>query len=119
MLSQIPKPLSFFPNPSIPIPNPNSLSLCFSTPNPSLSLADLPLRRRRSPFLSMASTSDRPDAVVPGVYDIELDRFAVVANKVADASGEVIRKYFRQKFDILDKADSSKWLCVYMTEDWK
>lgn len=39
--------------------------------------------------------------------DSELDRFAEVANKVADAAGEVIRKYFRNKFDILDKEDLS------------
>ncbi|KAM7475040.1 hypothetical protein LguiB_022283 [Lonicera macranthoides] len=37
----------------------------------------------------------------------ELDRFADVANKLADAAGEVIRKYFRKSFDILDKEDLS------------
>ncbi|KAH7841833.1 hypothetical protein Vadar_024429 [Vaccinium darrowii] len=37
----------------------------------------------------------------------ELDRFAAVANKVADAAGEVIRKYFRKPFDIIDKEDST------------
>lgn len=40
----------------------------------------------------------------------ELDRFAEVANRVADAAGEVIRKYFRKKFEILDKADLSEFL---------
>lgn len=39
--------------------------------------------------------------------EADLDRFADVANKLADAAGEVIRKYFRNKFDILDKEDSS------------
>ncbi|KAM5548755.1 bifunctional phosphatase IMPL2, chloroplastic [Rosa sericea] len=113
MLSQIPKSLSFFHNPSIPIPIPNSNSptLRFSTPNPSLSLTHLPpLRRCRSTLVAMASSSDLPNTVVPlppGVDESELDRFAAVANKVADASGEVIRKYFRQKFEILDKEDSS------------
>ncbi|KAK9942638.1 hypothetical protein M0R45_008292 [Rubus argutus] len=109
MLSQIPKPVSFFQNPSIPIPNPNAPTLPFSTPNPSLSLTHLPLRRRRS-TLAMASGFEHPNDVVPlplGIDRTELDRFAAVANKVADASGEVIRKYFRQKFDILDKDDSS------------
>nr|POF10112.1 bifunctional phosphatase impl2, chloroplastic [Quercus suber] len=37
----------------------------------------------------------------------ELDRIAQVANTVADAAGEVIRKYFRNKFEILDKEDQS------------
>ncbi|CAN1320183.1 Bifunctional phosphatase IMPL2, chloroplastic [Linum perenne] len=36
-----------------------------------------------------------------------LDGFADVADKLADASGEVIRKYFRKKFEILDKDDLS------------
>lgn len=30
-----------------------------------------------------------------------------VGQKVADAAGEVIRKYFRQPFDIIDKPDLS------------
>lgn len=41
--------------------------------------------------------------------DSELDGFAAVGNKVADAAGEVIRKYFRKSFDILDKEDLSKF----------
>ncbi|KAK1280237.1 hypothetical protein QJS04_geneDACA002744 [Acorus gramineus] len=38
----------------------------------------------------------------------ELDRFVEVGNKVADAAGEVIRKYFRKSFVILDKEDLRK-----------
>ncbi|KAI9128046.1 hypothetical protein K1719_001039 [Acacia pycnantha] len=45
-----------------------------------------------------------PTVVVP---ENELDRFVHVANKVADAAGEIIRKYFRNKFEVLDKDDSS------------
>ncbi|KAL0907687.1 hypothetical protein M5K25_022116 [Dendrobium thyrsiflorum] len=41
------------------------------------------------------------------VSDIEMDHFSAVANKMADAAGEVIRKYFRQSFAILDKNDLS------------
>lgn len=111
MLSQVPKPLSFLQNPSppIPIPNPTTPTLRFSTPKPSLSLLRLPLSPRRL-TLAMASDSGSPDSAVPlQPKSFELDRFAEVANKVADASGEVIRKFFRQKFDILDKADSSKF----------
>lgn len=39
--------------------------------------------------------------------DSELDRFANVANKLADAAGNVIRQYFRKRFDIIDKEDLS------------
>ncbi|KAJ0252453.1 Bifunctional phosphatase IMPL2 [Hirschfeldia incana] len=37
----------------------------------------------------------------------DMDRFGAVGNAVADASGEVIRKYFRKKFEIVDKDDMS------------
>lgn len=43
----------------------------------------------------------------------ELDHFANVANSLADTSGNVIRKYFRSKFDIVDKDDSSKFPSVF------
>ena len=39
----------------------------------------------------------------------QLSRFVAVGNEVADAAGQVIREYFRSKFDILDKDDLSKW----------
>ncbi|KAG5624952.1 hypothetical protein H5410_010170 [Solanum commersonii] len=42
-----------------------------------------------------------------GVEDSDLDKFAAVSNKIADAAGEVICKYFRKSFDILDKEDLS------------
>ncbi|KAM2676177.1 hypothetical protein EV1_002869 [Malus domestica] len=107
MLSQIPKPLSFSQTPRIPIPILNTLTIRFSTPKYSLSLLSLPVSRHRLP-LAMASRPDLPDPVVSlPPNDFEPDRFAEVASKVADASGEVIRKYFRHKFDILDKEDSS------------
>ncbi|RDX72035.1 Bifunctional phosphatase IMPL2, chloroplastic, partial [Mucuna pruriens] len=38
---------------------------------------------------------------------VELNRFAEVGNILADAAGEVIRKYFRKNFDILQKHDLS------------
>ncbi|XP_076900398.1 bifunctional phosphatase IMPL2, chloroplastic-like [Bidens hawaiensis] len=37
----------------------------------------------------------------------DLDHFASVAHKLADAAGDVIRNYFRKRFDILDKEDQS------------
>ncbi|KAB2603177.1 bifunctional phosphatase IMPL2 [Pyrus ussuriensis x Pyrus communis] len=107
MLSQIPKPVSFSQTPPIAIPILNTLTIRFATPKYLLSLLSLPVSRHRHP-LAMASRPDLPDPVVSlPPNDFELDRFAEVASKVADASGEVIRKHFRHKFDILDKEDSS------------
>ena len=48
-------------------------------------------------------------AVVAEALAPELDRFAEVANAVADASGVVLRDYFRSRFEILDKEDFSKF----------
>ncbi|KAL5705562.1 hypothetical protein ACHQM5_023851 [Ranunculus cassubicifolius] len=42
-----------------------------------------------------------------GFEEEELDRFVQVGNKIADAAGEVIRKYFRKNFEIIDKEDLS------------
>lgn len=58
----------------------------------------------------MSCVSAFPDHVgmaEVGFEDSDLDRFAEVANRLADAAGEVIRKYFRKSFDILDKEDLS------------
>lgn len=44
--------------------------------------------------------------------DLELDGVALVGNKIADAAGEVIRKYFRKSFDIVDKEDLSMVLKI-------
>ncbi len=38
----------------------------------------------------------------------EMEEFVEVANKLADAAGTIIRKYFRTRFDIIDKADTSR-----------
>lgn len=62
---------------------------------------------------SASKLSNGVGALPLGIKDSELDRFAEVANKVADASGEVIRKYFRNKFEILDKEDLSRWIFIY------
>lgn len=94
-----PTPLSF-QNPPFPIPK-----------YPILSFSKLSLSRPQPTFL-MASSSHFSNGVEALPLDSELDRFGQVANKVADASGQVIRKYFRKKFEILDKADLSKFCFV-------
>lgn len=79
----------------------------------SSSSSAAPLSRDRI-SLTMASNSKRPDLSDKIPSEFELDRFAAVGNALADASGEVIRKYFRKKFDIVDKEDMSKFrLIVY------
>ncbi|GMY05736.1 bifunctional phosphatase impl2, chloroplastic [Fagus crenata] len=56
---------------------------------------------------SNSNLSNGVDTLQPDLQHSELDRFAEVANTVADAAGEVIRKYFRKKFEILDKENLS------------
>uniref|UniRef100_A0A7N0T8C1 histidinol-phosphatase n=1 Tax=Kalanchoe fedtschenkoi TaxID=63787 RepID=A0A7N0T8C1_KALFE len=63
-----------------------------------------PLAASSSKLYSHAGKSAAVDL---GVVSGDVDRFADVGNRLADASGEVIRRYFRSSFDILDKEDSS------------
>ncbi|KAE9448288.1 hypothetical protein C3L33_19812, partial [Rhododendron williamsianum] len=53
------------------------------------------------------SPSNQIEAISSFPDQSELDRFAAVANKAADAAGVAIRKYFRKPFDIIDKEDST------------
>ena len=62
------------------------------------------------PMASNSKLSSQIQNISLGLNDSEIDRFADVGNKVADAAGEVIRRYFRKKFDILQKEDLSKLL---------
>ncbi|PWA42382.1 Histidinol-phosphate phosphatase, putative, inositol monophosphatase [Artemisia annua] len=55
-------------------------------------------------IISMSTKSQGMSAVYS---DTELDHFASVGHNLADAAGHVIRKYFRKRFDILDKPDFS------------
>ncbi|KAG6709460.1 hypothetical protein I3842_06G133200 [Carya illinoinensis] len=108
LVSQTPSFLSFFPKTPIPTPTRTSFSFSFSfNKAPNLRF---PISLCRP--TAMASKSNLSNDVPDGLQqldflDSELDRFAEVANKVADAAGEVIRKYFRNKFEILDKEDLS------------
>lgn len=69
---------------------------------PARSLRALPGRSdNRTRSLSKVMESD-----LFGVSE-DLDGFVNVGNEVADAAGEVIRRYFRKKVEILDKDDLS------------
>ncbi|PKA63895.1 Bifunctional phosphatase IMPL2, chloroplastic [Apostasia shenzhenica] len=65
------------------------------------------LRSFRSSRIDSLIVLAAMDAVVAPVTEAEMERFVLVANEMADAAGEVIRKYFRQSFEILDKDDFS------------
>lgn len=109
-LSQSSQPLPF---PSISFHNNQTLSfrqndihnLSFS---PSLNHRSVSLRTRIVPAMTSDSNLSTHAVTSNGFSEPDLDRFAEVGNKLADAAGEVIRKYFRKKFEILDKEDLSK-----------
>ncbi|KAM3348756.1 hypothetical protein ACQJBY_022169 [Aegilops geniculata] len=42
-----------------------------------------------------------------GKEGVDMERLVAVAQSAADAAGEVLRKYFRQRFEIIDKEDHS------------
>lgn len=47
------------------------------------------------------------------VPENELNQFLDVANKVADAAGEIIRKYFRNKFEVHGMSlESRLWFSI-------
>ncbi|XP_030478793.2 bifunctional phosphatase IMPL2, chloroplastic isoform X2 [Cannabis sativa] len=67
----------------------------------------LSLSLTRGANISMACNSKLSNGVEALSWGLDVDRFAEVANEAADASGVVLRKYFRSKFEILDKEDLS------------
>ncbi|CAI0437929.1 unnamed protein product, partial [Linum tenue] len=102
--SSIPLPIfCIFPPP--PPLNPSSASH-LPPPTSASQLLDCSLNFPSRSIAKPAATSQLPE---DGSFlsSTELDGFANVAGRLADASGEVIRKYFRKKFEILDKDDSS------------
>ncbi|OWM83880.1 bifunctional phosphatase IMPL2, chloroplastic isoform X2 [Punica granatum] len=119
LLSPSPSPklsLSLFPAVAVPSPSkPSNSSLSFPAliPHPGHCSLKLSPSMASNPTKLSAGNHNQAETVQWGNgkeeedYDEELDRFAEVANRVADAAGEVIRKYFRKKFEILDKADLS------------
>ncbi|KAG6516088.1 hypothetical protein ZIOFF_026536 [Zingiber officinale] len=67
-----------------------------------------PEAKRRIPSIAAYCAPIRGPEPSKGMAVVEeVDRFVEVANKVADSAGEVLRKYFRQSFVIIDKDDLS------------
>ncbi|KAI5647576.1 hypothetical protein M9H77_33581 [Catharanthus roseus] len=96
-------------SPSLLLPsnivNPNFTVIRHSTPGFPLISRQIDIHSRS--MSSNSAISNHVGTVEVGFEDSDLDRLAEVANKLADASGEVIRMYFRKSFDILDKEDLS------------
>ncbi|KAE9447322.1 hypothetical protein C3L33_20803, partial [Rhododendron williamsianum] len=86
-------------------PSRSLLTRQFPSPPSTLTLP-IPRRTKFTPKTIMISNSKLADHTEP-IHHSDLDRFAGVGNELADAAGEVIRKYFRKSFDILDKDDLS------------
>ncbi|XP_062076825.1 bifunctional phosphatase IMPL2, chloroplastic isoform X2 [Humulus lupulus] len=93
-------PSSSFP-PSIPISRASALN--FTDIRGGCHSLSLTCR----PNISMACNSKLSNGIESLSQGLNVDRIAEVANEAADASGVVLRKYFRSKFEILDKEDLS------------
>ncbi|XP_021731543.1 bifunctional phosphatase IMPL2, chloroplastic-like isoform X2 [Chenopodium quinoa] len=113
LLSQSPPFLSLSSNSSTIIPNLHPFQSLHFSSNSSLFTSSFSLSSRThlAPISMAASNSDLSnhpiEEVQLGFDNGDPDRFADVANELADASGELIRGFFRKKFEILDKDDSS------------
>ncbi|XP_059653756.1 bifunctional phosphatase IMPL2, chloroplastic [Cornus florida] len=71
---------------------------------------NLPISHRNQLTVTMSSNSNLSNHIEKcnsGLQVDQIDQFTEVGNKLADAAGEVIRKYFRKSFDIMDKDDLS------------
>ena len=122
-LSQTTSTVRYFPQTSttqVSINIDTTPTLTFSNPIGGGCFSLLSLTRRPN-FFSMASGSNLSNGVgaLSQGLDVheELDRFAEVANAAAEASGVVLRKYFRSKFEILDKEDLSEFF-VFLCFVW-
>ncbi|KAF9619217.1 hypothetical protein IFM89_005771 [Coptis chinensis] len=76
-------------------------------PTPSLTTFSLSSQTRFFSNMSINSSTHSNGTQSLTLKDDQLNKFVQVGNKVADAAGEVIRKYFRKSFEILDKEDLS------------
>ena len=83
----------------------------FSSPRISISY------RKYLTSISMASSNsdlanNQTEVLQSGLNNGDIERFSDVANSLADASGKVIRSFFRKNFEILDKDDLSEFFFV-------
>ena len=57
--------------------------------------------------------NNQTEVLQSGLNNGDIERFSDVANSLADASGKVIRSFFRKNFEILDKDDLSEFFFCY------
>lgn len=107
-LSQSSKPLPFSPvslhNQTLTLHQNDAQALPFS---PAINYHSVSLKTTTVSAMTSNSNLSNHAVTSNGISEPDLDRFADVGNKLADAAGEVIRKYFRKKFEIIDKEDLS------------
>ncbi|CAH9114750.1 unnamed protein product [Cuscuta epithymum] len=105
---------------AVPLSAPSSGGSSFSPcrnsyrriPSSSISLPYRPFELPRitggvKPMTLNSSLSNQSGTADSGLSYDDLDRFAHVGNKMANAAGDVIRSYFRKSIDIHDKEDLS------------
>lgn len=106
------------PNPTIsPSLSPNPIPLSSKPFHPPLSPQQINNLKVSHSSIALSFNSNNQMRTSPSISalpktnnepaNFDLDRYADVANKMADAAGGIIRKYFRKTFDILHKDDQS------------
>lgn len=90
------------PNSSSSLPRSLSCSSISALPKLSSSSSNAPSHSHSNPVLA-SPCFPQTDSQSEG----PMDSLVQVAHSVADAAGHVLRKYFRQRFDIIHKADLS------------
>ncbi|KAM7274621.1 hypothetical protein ACFE04_016487 [Oxalis oulophora] len=79
-----------------------------ATSSSSSSSSSSPLRLKMCTPITKVSDNNQLDELNElDDDDAGLNRFVEVGNQLADAAREIINKYFRKKFEILDKDDLS------------
>ena len=95
------------PGPASANPKPRSrlLRLRAASPVPSAALS----ARGRPPMCTVRASSAAGAGGwgAEAVGELATERLVEVAQRAADAAGEVLRKYFRQRVEIIDKEDHS------------
>lgn len=107
-LSQSSRPLPFSPvsfhDQTLTLHQNDTHALPFS---PALNYHSVSLKTTTVSAMTSNSNLSNHAVTSNGISEPDLDRFADVGNKLADAAGEVIRNFFRKKFEIIDKEDLS------------
>ncbi|GJN37868.1 hypothetical protein PR202_gb26865 [Eleusine coracana subsp. coracana] len=91
--------------PASPLSRPASANPNLRCPFLPAAAAPATVRARGRP--PMGSVKASAAAVGQEEEEVATERLVEVAQRAADAAGEVLRKYFRQRVEIIDKEDQS------------